>query len=58
MSKIANVAWDEKTLRVIAESDEAGLNPDSPSFLWMKAIVEEDEMVDVFRHFYPQAEAR
>jgi hypothetical protein len=58
MGKIANVAWDEKTLRVIAESNEAGLNPDSPSFLWMKAIVGEDGMVDVFRHFYPKAEAR
>ena len=58
MSKVANVQWDEKTLRTIAESDDAGLNPNSPGYLWMKTIVDEDGMVDVFRHFYPTAEAR
>ncbi|KAL3791696.1 hypothetical protein HJC23_003953 [Cyclotella cryptica] len=58
MAKIANVKWDEKILRAIAESDEAGLNPDSPSYLWMKMLIEEDGMVDVFRHFYSEAEAR
>ena len=58
MSKVTNVQWDEKTLRVIAESDDAGLNPNSPGYLWMKTIVDEDGMVDVFRHFYPTAEAR
>lgn len=56
--KIVNVQWDEKTLRSIAESEEAGLNPDSPSYLWMKMLMEDDGMVDVFRHFYPKAEAR
>mmetsp|Transcript_23076 Transcript_23076/g.42388 ORF Transcript_23076/g.42388 Transcript_23076/m.42388 type:complete len:605 (+) Transcript_23076:131-1945(+) len=58
MSKIANVSWNEKTQRQIAESSEAGLNPDSPAYLWMKTLLEEDGMVDVFRHFYPAAEAR
>lgn len=58
MHKIVHVKWDEKTLRAIAESDEVGLNPDSPAYQWMKMLVKEDEMVDVFRHFYPKAEAR
>lgn len=58
MSKIANVSWNEKTQRQIAQSSEAGLNPDSPPYLWMKSLLEEDGMVDVFRHFYPAAEGR
>ena len=58
MSKIGDVTWDEKTLREISGSDEAGLNPDSPSYLWMKGLVEKDGMVDVFCHYYPTAEAR
>ena len=57
MSKIANVVWDEKTQREIAET-EGGLNPDSPPYLWMKSVLEEDGMVDTFRHFYPDAEGR
>ena len=58
IAKVVNVIWDETTLRTISESDEAGLNPDSPSYLWMKMLIEEDEMVDVFRYFYAEAEAR
>ena len=58
MSKIGDVTWDDKILREISESEETGLNPDSPSFLWMKSLVDEDGMVDVFRHYYPNAEAR
>lgn len=58
MAKVVNVIWDETTLRTIAESDEAGLNPDSPSYLWMKMLTEEDGMVDVFRYFYAEAQAR
>ena len=58
MSKIGDVTWDDKILREISESEETGLNPDSPSFQWMKSLVDEDGMVDVFRHYYPNAEAR
>ena len=58
MHKIVGIKWDDKTLRSVAESDNAGLNPDSPSYLWMKMLVKEDGMVDVFRHFYPEADAR
>eukprot|EP00985_Skeletonema_marinoi_P003959 scaffold1738_cov198-Skeletonema_marinoi.AAC.2 len=58
MSKIVNVSWDPKTQRDVANSDEANLNPDSPPYMWMKALLEEDGMVDVFRHMYPEAEGR
>ena len=57
MSKIGNVTWDEATQRLIADT-EAGLNPISPPYLWMKTLLEEDGMVDVFRNFYPEAEGR
>ena len=61
MSKVGNVSWDECTRRRIAESDDAGLNLDSPPFLWMKGLMAgdgDDRMVDVFRHYYPNAAAR
>jgi exonuclease III len=58
MSKIVNVSWDVKTQREIADSDEADLNPDNPAYVWMKGLLDEDGMVDVFRHLYPDAEGR
>lgn len=58
MSKIVNVSWDPRTQREVANSKEANLNPDSPPYMWMKALLEEDGMVDVFRHMYPEAEGR
>jgi len=58
MAKIVNVMWDNKVLRQISESSESGLNPDLPSYMWMKKLLDDDGMVDVFRHFYPAAEAR
>lgn len=57
MSKIVNVFWDETTQREIAKS-EGQLNTDAPDYLWMKKVLEEDGMVDVFRHFYPRADSR
>ena len=56
--KISGVSWSEATQRLIAESDDSGLNPDSPPYLWMRRLLGEDGMVDAFRHFYPTAEAR
>jgi len=59
MAKIGDVRWDEGTRREIANSDDAKLNPDSPPLLWMKDLMDGDDgMVDVFRHHYPNAEAR
>jgi len=57
VSKIVNVFWDEKTQREIAKS-EGQLNTDAPDYLWIKKVLEEDGMVDVFRHFYPRADSR
>jgi hypothetical protein len=58
MSKIAHVTWDEGTLRSIAEWEGAGLNVDATPYLWGRGLLEEDGMVDVFRHLYPEAEGR
>ena len=58
MSKIINISWNPQTQREIADSKEADLNPDSPAYVWMKTLLEEDGMVDVFRHIYPDAEGR
>ena len=64
MFKICNVTWNESMQRQIFMSSEAGLNPDSPVYKWMKSLLDGDDednnsgMVDVFRHFYPDAEAR
>ena len=59
MAKVGGVGWNETVRRGISNSDCAGLNPDSPPLVWMKSLLDgEDGMVDVFRHLYPNAEAR
>jgi exodeoxyribonuclease III len=57
MSKIAGIDWDEKTKRSIAE-EEGSTSRVSPPRKWLNAMLEEDAMVDTFRHFYPKAEGR
>ena len=57
MSKIAGVTWDESILRSIA-STHGTVPRGSPHRDWLTALLKEDDMVDVFRHFYPKAEAR
>ena len=59
MAKVGGVCWDENVRRDVSNSDMAGLNPDSPPLVWMKRLMDgEYGMVDVFRHLYPNAEAR
>jgi hypothetical protein len=59
MNKVGGAQWDNNVQREIGNSDDATLNTDSPSYIWMKTLLEEDDgMVDVFRHFYPTAEDR
>lgn len=59
MNKVSGVQWDDKIQRAVGNSEDANLNTDSPSFIWMKALLEGDNrMVDVFRYFYPAAEER
>lgn len=57
MAKIAGIRWEDKVLREIAERD-ASIDRSSPSRKWLTAIIEEDGMIDGFRHFYPNAESR
>jgi exodeoxyribonuclease III len=56
MAKIANVQWSEETQRLISNTDATVR--DSPPRQWLTSVLQEDGMVDVFRHFYPTAEAR
>jgi exodeoxyribonuclease III len=57
MMKICFIEWDEKTQRMISET-AAREDKISPTRKWLNAVVEEDGMVDAFRHFYPTAEGR
>jgi hypothetical protein len=57
MSKIAGVQWDEQTQRAIAET-AADTSRAQPPRRWLNAVIDEDGMVDAFRHFYPSAEGR
>ncbi|KAL3810016.1 hypothetical protein ACHAXA_006131 [Cyclostephanos tholiformis] len=59
MAKVCGVHWNEGVRRRISDSDFSGPNPDSPPLLWMRSLLDgENGMVDVFRHLYPNAEAR
>lgn len=57
MAKIAGVNWNLSTQRMIARTD-AGIRRDEPPRQWLVSVMEEDGMVDTFRHFYPTAEGR
>jgi len=57
MHKVGGVQWDNNIQREIGNSDDATLNMDSPSFQWMKSLLESG-MIDAFRAFYPTAEDR
>ena len=56
MAKIAGIDWDAETMRLIANSD--GLKRSSPTVKWLDSIIECDEMVDAFRHVFPNAHGR
>lgn len=58
MSKVCNVEWSEETLRTIADSEDACRSRIHPPRQWLTTLLEEDDMVDIFRHFYPTAQAR
>lgn len=57
MLKIVGVQWDEAIERQIAET-EGTVERASPTRKWLQSVIDEDGMVDAFRHFYPTAEAR
>ena len=56
MMKLVNIHWDVDVLKLIAE--EAGVNSSSPAVDWFGRLMEEDGMVDTFRHFYPSTQGR
>lgn len=58
MGKLAGTEWDESLQRKIADSDGI-TNEASPPRRWLdREILGEDKMVDAFRYFYPDAQAR
>ena len=57
LMKIAGIEWDESLQRKIAAT-EGSTSRASPPRRWLKAVLEEDNMVDAFQHFYPDAEGR
>ena len=57
MNKIAGIEWNETLQRQIAD-DQEGIARISPTRQWLECIIQQDEMVDVFRHFYPTAKDR
>ena len=57
MLKLANVEWSEEVQREIATT-EASEPLISPKRQWFTKLLEQDGMVDAFRHFYPKAEER
>lgn len=57
MAKIAGIDWNETTQRLISRT-EARVSRVKPHIQWYHNIIQEDNMVDTLRHFYPMAEAR
>ena len=57
MSKIAGIEWDEALQRHISNTGD-GVDLLSPTRQWLDNILLQDDMVDVFRHFYPTAKDR
>ena len=57
MSKIVGVEWDDETRKEIAATT-ADVKHASPTIQWLDRIINDDDMVDSFRHFYPDAKDR
>lgn len=57
MSKIVGVQWDEPILRSIVATD-GSVRRLSPTRKWLSTVLQDDDMVDVFRYHFPSAEAR
>ena len=55
LSKIAGVQWSEERQREIA-NHYAEAERGSPTRQWLNAVLQEDGMVDAFRHFHPTAQ--
>jgi len=58
LCKLCNITFDDKLLREIAKSQYVSIHCDSPPRKWLRSLLEEDGMVDVFRYWYPTAQGR
>lgn len=57
MSKIAGIDWNETTQRLISRT-EARVSRVKPHIQWYHKVIQQDNMVDALRFFYPTVEAR
>ena len=57
MLKLARIEWNEQLLQSIAMTDGT-TNRASPPRIWLNEVVENDKMIDCFRHFYPNVQGR
>ncbi|GKY94050.1 hypothetical protein MPSEU_000371700 [Mayamaea pseudoterrestris] len=57
MSRIAGVQWSDETLREIASAHATVPNV-SPPRQWLRTLLNDGNMVDAFRYFYPNAGGR
>ena len=57
LAKICGIIWDSGTQRCIADSIY-GVCEMNPPRQWLNHLMVEDDMVDTFRHFYPEARGR
>uniref|UniRef100_A0A7S1BYX7 Endonuclease/exonuclease/phosphatase domain-containing protein n=2 Tax=Corethron hystrix TaxID=216773 RepID=A0A7S1BYX7_9STRA len=57
MLKVAGIAWDAATISCVA-NEFLSLRYLTPTLRWFNSIVNDDGMIDTFRHFYPSAEGR
>ena len=58
LHKIAGIVWSDTVQREIARS-AATVDDDNPARQWLNHdILQQDGMVDAFRHFYPNAQGR
>lgn len=55
--KLAKVEWNEQLLTSIAATDGTTSRA-SPPRTWLNEVVGNDEMIDCFRHFYPNVKGR
>lgn len=53
---VTKPCWDATTIEEITE--HAVVEQSSPTRRWLRAVLEEDGMVDTFRHYYPHAKDR
>lgn len=57
MQKLVNVEWSVELQREIARTGATEPRA-SPKRQWLTDVLEQDGMVDAFRHFFPKAEGR